>query len=135
MSDEIIKKILSQYKKIAVVGLSPQTDRPSYGVSSYLIRKGYEVSGVRPGGIKEILSRPCYEKLADVPKPLEIVDVFRAPEHVPEVVDQAIQEGAKVIWLQLGITHPEAEEKARKAGLLVVSNRCILVEHKRLFNE
>jgi predicted CoA-binding protein len=122
-------EILKKYKKIAVVGLSPDASRPSHGVTSYMIRAGYEVVGIRPGD-KEILSRPCYPSLAEAPKPLEIVNVFRASEHVPAIVDEAIALGAKALWLQLGVSHPAAEAKAEKAGLLVISDACILVEHR-----
>ncbi|HEX4922449.1 MAG TPA: CoA-binding protein [Bdellovibrionales bacterium] len=132
--DSVIKDVLTKYKRITVVGLSPQPDRPSYGVTEYMINQGYEISGVRPGGLKEVLRRPMYETLDEVPEPLEIVNVFRAPEFIPEVVDDVLKTGAKVLWLQLGITHPEAEERARKAGLTVISNRCILVEHRRLMS-
>lgn len=132
MDDKTIKEVLTKYKKIAVIGLSPQADRPSYGVTEYMIKNGYDICGVRPGGIEQILGKPVYEKLADVPGELEIVDVFRAKEFIPEVVDEVLARGAKVLWLQLGITHPEAEEKARTAGLIVISNKCILVEHRRL---
>ncbi|MGE3973759.1 MAG: CoA-binding protein [Bdellovibrionales bacterium] len=130
--DSEIKKVLTQYKNIAVVGLSPQADRPSYDVTEYMIHAGYNICGVRPGGIKSILNRPCFESLADVTEPFEIVNVFRASDAIPGVVDEVLKTKAKVLWLQLGITHPEAEEKARKAGLIVISNKCILVEHRRL---
>ena len=132
MTDKIIKEVLSNYKKIAVVGLSPQPARPSFGVTEYMMNHGYEICGVRPGGLKDIMGRPVYEKLSDVPGPLEIVDVFRANEFIPSVVDEVLRSDAKVLWLQLGITHPIAEERARSAGLTVISDRCILVEHRRL---
>jgi uncharacterized protein len=132
LPDQKIRDILTQYKNMAVVGLSPQAGRPSHGVTRYMIQQGYNIVGVRPGGIKEVLGRPMYERLADVDVPFDIVDVFRAPEFIPEVVDEVLKTKAKVLWLQEGITHPEAEEKARKAGLTVVSDRCILKEHIRL---
>jgi uncharacterized protein len=133
MTDKVIKDVLSNFKRIAVVGLSPQPNRPSYGVTDYMIRQGYDIVGVRPGGLKNILGKPVYEQLSEVPEPLEIVNVFRAPEFIPQVVDDVLKTKAKVLWLQLGITHAEAEEKARAAGLTVISDRCILVEHRRLF--
>jgi predicted CoA-binding protein len=132
MTDQLIKDVLSKYKNIAVVGLSPQPSRPSFGVTKYMIDHGYNIVGVRPGGLKDILDRPVFETLEEVPEPLEIVNVFRAPEFIPEVVDDVLKTKAKVLWLQLGITHPEAEERARKAGLTVISDKCILVEHRRL---
>ena len=130
-SDAEIKEVLTRYKKIAVVGLSPDESRPSFGVSQYMMKHGYEITGVRPAQ-KEIMGRPCYASLKDVPAPLEIVDVFRASDAIPAVVDECIPLKPKVLWLQLGITHPEAEEKARKAGIIVISDKCILVEHRRL---
>lgn len=128
MKDDV-EKILKTFKKIAVVGLSPDSNRPSYGVTRYMISQGYDVVGVRPGS-KEILGRPCYESLDKVPGPLEIVNVFRAREFVPAIVDEAIRLKAKALWLQQGVYDDAAEEKARKAGLLVVSDRCILIEHQ-----
>ena len=129
--NKISEEILKKYKKIAVVGLSPDSSRPSNGVTKYMISQGFDVVGVRPGS-KSILDRPCYASLSEVPGPLEIVNVFRAREFVPEIVDEAIRLKAKAIWLQQGVYNDEAEEKAKKAGLLVVSDRCILIEHQRL---
>jgi predicted CoA-binding protein len=128
---DLEKDILTRYRKIAVVGLSPDPSRPSHSVTKYLISNNYDVVGVRPGE-REILNRPCYSNLSSIPGLIEIVDVFRASENVPAIVDEAIQCKAKVLWLQLGVSHPEAEEKARQAGILVVSDKCILVEHKRI---
>ena len=129
--DQVMRQILSQFRRIAVVGLSPDPARPSFGVSQYMQSQGYEITPVRPGG-ETILGVKAVENLSDVPDPLEIVDVFRKSEAVPEIVDEAIRLKAKALWLQEGVVHPAAEEKARKAGLLVVSNRCILKEHRRL---
>lgn len=128
--DEALE-ILKRYKQIAVVGLSPDPSRPSFGVTQYMISAGYEIVGVRPKE-KTLLGRPCYPSLSEVPKPIEIVNVFRANEFIPEIVDEAIKIGAKALWLQLGVFHVEAEKKAKEAGLLVVSDACILVEHRRL---
>lgn len=130
-NDDQMLDVLTKYKKIAVVGLSPQPHRPSHGVSRYMIEQGYDVVGVRPGA-DTILGRPCYASLRDVPGPLEIVDVFRASEAIPELVDELIALSPKVLWLQEGVTHDVAEAKARQAGIIVVSNRCILKEHIRL---
>jgi uncharacterized protein len=127
--EEDIERAL-RYRKIAVVGLSPKPDRPSYGVTEYLIRQGYEIVGIRPAQ-KEILGKPCYSSLREAPGPIEVVDVFRAPEFVPQIVDEAIAAEAKALWLQEGVTHPEAEAKARQAGMIVISDRCILKEHIR----
>ncbi len=131
VSDEEIKEALTKYRKIAVVGLSPNPDRPSYGVSHYMKSQGYEITPVRPGN-EEILGVQSVESLEKVPGPIEIVDVFRNSDVIPGIVDEAIRVGAKVLWLQEGVTHPVAEEKARKAGLKVFSNLCILKEHARL---
>ncbi|MDZ4676184.1 MAG: CoA-binding protein [Oligoflexia bacterium] len=126
-----MKEALTLYKKIAVVGLSPEPERPSFGVSRYMQNQGYQITPVRPGG-EIILGVKAVDNLASVPGPVEIVDVFRKSEAVPQIVDEAIAVGAKVLWLQEGVTHPQAEEKARKAGLKVFSDLCILKEHARL---
>lgn len=127
---EQIKEILQKYKRIAVVGLSPNDERPSNGVTRYMIRKGYDCVGVNPGH-NSIIGLPCYISLLDVPGQIEIVDVFRDSKAVPEIVEHAIRMNAKVLWLQEGVTHPEAEDKAAKAGMLVVSDLCILKEHRK----
>jgi predicted CoA-binding protein len=127
----LIQQILSQYKKIAVIGLSDDPSRPSYGVTQYMMSKGYEVCGVRPH-TKEILGRPCFSSLAECPKPIEIVNVFRKSEAVAEIVTESIAVGAKVLWLQEGVSDPVSEDRAKKAGLLVVSDKCLLKEHKRI---
>jgi predicted CoA-binding protein len=123
-----IRDVLTRYHRVAIVGLSPDPARPSHEIAQYLIEQGYDVVGVRPGATK-ILDRPCYPSVSEVPGPVEIVDVFRAPEHVPDIVDDAIRSHAQVLWLQEGVTHPEAEKRAREAGLVVISDRCILKEH------
>jgi len=125
-----IKEALQKYKHIAVVGLSPNDERPSNGVTRYMLRKGYECVGVNPGH-DSIIELPCYSSLLDVPGTIEIVDVFRDSKAVPEIVDQAIKMKAKVLWLQEGVTHAEAEDKAAKAGILVISDLCILKEHRK----
>lgn len=129
-SDEIAE-ILKTAKTIAVVGLSPKPERPSHGVTAYMQTQGYKIIPVNPGHA-EILGEKAYKSLLDVPGPIDIVDIFREPAAVPEIVDHAIQKKAKVIWMQEGIVHNEAAEKARKAGLKVVMNKCIYKEHSRL---
>lgn len=129
-SEKQIKEVLQKYKRIAVVGLSPKEDRPSHMVTQYLVRKGYDVVGVNPAH-ESIMGLPCYISVLDLPGEVEIVDVFRDPKAVPEIVDQAITKKAKVLWLQEGITDHEAEEKAAKAGILVISDLCILKEHRK----
>jgi predicted CoA-binding protein len=126
-----IPEILEATKTIAVVGLSSRRFRPSYGVSEYLQSVGYRIIPVNPNET-EILGEKAYPTLDDVPEPVDIVNIFRRPEFVPDIVKAAIRRKAKVIWMQEGIEHPEAEELARQAGLAVVSDRCILKEHRKL---
>jgi uncharacterized protein len=123
-------EILRTFKTIAVVGLSPNRMRASYGVSDYMKRSGYRIIPVNPGHA-EILGEKSYRTLDDVPEPIDIVNVFRRSEHVPEIADAAIRKGAKVLWLQEGIYNESAAEKARAAGLEVVMDTCILKEHRR----
>ena len=122
--------ILTKYKTIAVVGLSSNPTRPSYGVTEYMQSSGYQIIPVNPNET-DVLGEPSYASLEEVPQKIEIVDIFRRPEDVPPVVDAAIRAGAKVIWMQQGIANEPAAEKARAAGLTVVMDACILVEHKR----
>jgi predicted CoA-binding protein len=125
------REILGSFRKIAVLGLSPNEDRPSHYVSEYMKEQGYEITGVNPGHDR-ILGRPVYAKLSDVPGPLEIVAVFRSSEHLAKIVDEAIPLKPKVLWIQLGIEDAEAEAKAEKVGILVVRRRCLMVEHQNL---
>ena len=123
---ELIRRVLIASKTIAVVGCSPKPDRDSHRVAEYLIGKGYDVIPVNPGAA-EILGRKCYPDLASVPRKIDIVDVFRAPEHAPAAADGAISAGAECLWLQEGVVHEEAARRASDAGLYVVMNRCIKV--------
>lgn len=133
VTDGELRDILTRYRRIAVVGLSNNPMRPSYGVARYLIRRGYDVVGVNPNlAGQTVLGRPVYASLADLPQPPEIVDVFRRSVFIPEVVEQAIVAGAKVIWTQLGVKDDAAAAQARAAGLVVVQNRCTAIEHERL---
>jgi uncharacterized protein len=125
-----IAEILKTYRTIAVVGLSSNVARPSYGVSEYMQSAGYRIIPVNPNE-REVLGEKSYARLEEVAEKIEIVDVFRRTEQVPGVVDSAIRAGASVVWMQLGIEHEEAAEKARAAGLIVVMDACVLVEHKR----
>jgi predicted CoA-binding protein len=125
-----IDEILKKYKTIAVVGLSSNPTRPSHGVASYLQNSGYRIIPVNPNE-REVLGEKSYARLEDVPEKIEIVDVFRRPGDVPPAVDGAIRVGARVVWMQLGIENEQAGEKARAAGLIVVMDACILVEHKK----
>ena len=127
-----IKEILERYRTIAVVGLSSQTWRPSYSVSRYMQNAGYRIIPVNPNET-EVLGEKAYPSLDDVPEPFEIVDIFRRPEHVPDVVEAAIRRNARVIWMQLGVINDAAAARARAAGLEVVMDRCILQDHKAHF--
>jgi predicted CoA-binding protein len=126
-----IAGILRNAKTIAVVGLSNKRMRPSYGVSEYMQRVGYRIIPVNPNCGQEVLGEKAYCKLEDIPEPVDIVNVFRRSEYVPEIVESAIQIGAKAVWMQEGVEHAQAAERARSAGLAVVQNRCILKEHRR----
>lgn len=129
--DRELEKLLRDSRTIAVVGLSSKAWRASHGVSKYMQSQGYRIIPVNPRE-REILGEAAYAKLEDVREPVDIVNVFRRSEHVPEVVENAIRIGAKAVWMQLGIVHEAAAERARAAGLTVVMDRCILVEHQRL---
>jgi uncharacterized protein len=129
-SADPIFDILTKYKTIAVVGLSSNPARPSYGVTEYMQGSGYQIIPVNPNET-DVLGEPSYASLAEVPQKIEIVDIFRRPEEVPPVVEAAIRAGAKVIWMQQGIANQAAAERARAAGLTVVMDACILIEHKR----
>lgn len=130
-SDKEIVQMLKTAKTIAVVGLSPKPERPSHGVSLYMQSQGYKIIPVNPGHA-ELLGEKSYKSLLEVPDPIDIVDIFREPNAVPEIVDQAIQKKAKAIWMQEGIVHNEAAAKAKAAGLKVVQNKCIYKEHSKL---
>lgn len=129
-SADPILEILKKYKTIAVVGLSSDSRRPSYEVTEYMQRAGYRIIPVNPNET-EVLSEKSYARLEDVPEKIEIVDVFRRPEEVPPVAESAIRVGAKVLWMQLGIENAEAAERAKAAGLIVVEDACIFVEHRK----
>jgi predicted CoA-binding protein len=128
----LILGILQKYKRIAMVGLSANPTRPSYFAATYLKDYGYEIFPVNPSYAgQKILGRECYPDLASVPSPLEVVDIFRNPEDVPPIVDEAIRLGAKVIWMQLGVINLQAAEKVKAAGLELVMDRCMKIEHAR----
>jgi len=125
-------RILETYKRIAMVGLSGNPFRPSHFAAIYMLAHGYDVTPVNPRE-KEILGRRSYSSLRDVPGPIEIVDIFREPAAVPDIVEDAIARGAKVIWMQLGVINEKAAARAREAGLEVVMDRCVKIEHARFF--
>ena len=126
-----IAEILKTARTIAVVGLSPKRYRPSYGVAEYLQKAGYRVIPVNPLEA-ELLGERCYPDLEAIPEAVDIVDIFRRSEFVPRIVEAAIRKGAKVIWMQEGVVHEDAARRAQAAGLLVVMDRCILKDHRRM---
>ena len=127
-----ITEILKKAKTIAVVGLSDNPLRPSHGVAAYLQTQGYRIIPVNPQ-IQGSLGEKAYPSLVDVPEKIDIVDIFRRPEFVEEVVDQAIQLKIPTVWMQEEIVHEKAAQKARQAGIFVVMDRCILLEHRARF--
>jgi hypothetical protein len=128
--DDPILGILKKYKTIAVVGLSSNPMRPSFSVAKYMQDAGYKIIPVNPNE-REVLGEKSYARLEDVPEQIEIVDVFRREEDVPPVVESAVRVGAKVVWMQLGIQNERAAEQAREAGLIVVADACVLIEHRK----
>ena len=130
-TDEEIKQIFS-LKNVVVIGMSKNQEKAAHFVPKYLLQNGYNIIPVNPTANK-ILEKKCYPSVEDVPEPIDIVDVFRPSDQVLPVVQQAIKKKPKVIWLQEGIHNAEAEELARKEGIKVVFNRCMLAEHQRLF--
>jgi len=130
----IEEEILNSNRVVAIVGLSPKPDRPSYSVASYLKEKGYKIIPVNPG-IKQILGETCYPDLVSIPEAVDVVDIFRRSEEVPAIVNEAIKIGAKAVWMQEGVINEEAASRAKAAGLLVVMNKCMLKEHRKLRGE
>ena len=128
--DDPVTRILKTSRTIAVIGLSNRKFRPSYGVADYLKSVGYRIIPVNPLE-KEVLGEKCYARLEDIPEKVDIVDIFRRSEFVPDIVDSAIRINARAIWMQEGVLHHEAAERARRAGLFVQMNSCILKEHVR----
>ena len=129
--DSKIKQILEDAKVIAVVGASTKPWRESNNIADFLIRKGYNVIPVNPR-YQEVLGRKCYPDVPSIPLKVDIVDVFRNSDSVGEVVDEAIKAGAKTVWMQLGVINEVAAKKAEAAGVQVVMDHCIAVEHRRL---
>ena len=127
---ETIRAILREAKTIAVVGLSPDPSRDSHGVARYLQLHGYRIVPVNPTAT-ELLGETSYASLGDIPFPVDVVDVFRRSDAVPAIAEEAVQIGAKSLWLQLGVISQEGAETAERAGLRVVMDRCIMVEHRR----
>ena len=143
LSDSILRKILSEYRNVAVVGLSNDPSKPSYSVAEYLKKQGFHIFSVNPF-VSEVLGEKSYKSLLEMPieiqRTIEIVDIFRRSEDVPPIVEQVVQlkklNGLPhVMWMQLGIVNEQAAEIARKAGLIVVMDRCMRQEHQRLFGK
>jgi predicted CoA-binding protein len=125
---DVAARILRDYRRIAVVGISDRPSRDSYRVAAYLAQAGYVIIPVNPN-VTQVLGERCWPTLDDAPKPIEVVDVFRRSELVEPVVDAAIRVGAKAVWMQDGVVNEAAAAKARAAGLLVVMDRCMLRDH------
>jgi predicted CoA-binding protein len=128
MVDAATKEILRKYRKIAVVGISPDRMRASNGVTRYMIRNGYEVYPVNPK-IEQFEGIPAYPDLESVPGEVQILNIFRRPEYVPDLVEAGIRKGVKVIWMQSGVVHEQAAARAREAGITVIMDRCIMQDH------
>lgn len=128
---EEIVDILQKCRKIAIVGLSPKESRDSNRVARYLMGRGYEVVPVNPGQ-REILGKPCFKSLKDIPFGVDMANLFLNPSRVPPVVDEAIEIGVRAIWMQLGVVHNESAEKARRAGIQVVMNMCVMRELQKM---
>jgi predicted CoA-binding protein len=131
LNDQSLRELLTSARTIAVVGHSDKPWRDSYRIGAFLRAVGYTVYPVNPH-IRQVLGQQAYPALADLPETVDIVDVFRAPEHLPGLVEETLASGARALWTQLGVVHPAAESRAREAGLPVVVNMCIKVEHQRL---
>jgi uncharacterized protein len=129
---DFVTELLKKAKTIAVVGLSNDPMRPSHGVSAYMQSQGYRIIPVNPQ-IESGMGEKAYASLLEVPEKIDIVNIFRRPEFVEEIVDQAIQLGVPAIWMQEDVTHEKAAEKARKTGIFVVMDQCILKEHRARF--
>lgn len=133
-SDDQIRELLHKYKKVAVVGLSSDPARPSYAVAQYLLSKGFEIIPVNPKE-KEILGKKAYPDLSSIPDRVEIVSIFRRPEHVPPIVEEAVRIGAKVVWMQEGVVNHPAALEGSQNGITVVMDRCMARECRSLCGE
>ena len=137
-SDDLLRAVLRRARRIAMVGVSPNPVRPSHFVGRYLALKGYEVIPINPGHAgKELFGRVVRDGFDEIVDPVDMVDIFRRPEAVPEIVDQALDAwpDLQTIWMQIGVTHPEAAAKAEARGVTVIQNRCPKIEYQRLFGE
>jgi predicted CoA-binding protein len=130
--DATIKEVLSTPQTVAVIGCSPNPDRDSHRIAKLLKARGHRIIPVNPGH-REILGEACYASLRDIPEPVDMVDIFRRSEHVAPIIDEAIETGAKIVWMQLGVIDEQAATKAQGAGLTVIMDRCPAIEYRRLF--
>ena len=128
------EEILRKYRTVAVVGLSSNAERPSHRVARYLKQQGYRIIPVNPREM-EVLGEKSYPDLCAVEEPIEVVDIFREPKAVPRLVAQAMYVGAKAVWMQEGIVHEAAAARARRAGMAVVMNHCMMKEHRRIMGK
>ena len=129
--DAELKNILKNAHTVASVGASSNPAKPSYGIFQYLVEAGYHMIPVNPT-TPEVMGRPSYPDLTSIPQRIDVVQVFRKPEDVPDVVEQAIRAGARIVWMQEGVVNQQAAEQAEKAGLQVVMDRCMMKTHQRL---
>jgi predicted CoA-binding protein len=137
-SDELLRKIFAESRSFACVGVSPNPVRPSHYVARYLSLRGYRILPVNPGQVgREMFGAAAVASLSDLDEPVDVVDIFRSAEAVPGIVEEALAHlpGLKTIWMQVGVTHAEAAEKAEAAGVQVIQNRCPKIEYQRLFGE
>lgn len=132
-NDDALRDLIAGTKTIAVVGLSPRESRDSHRVAAYLQQQGYRIIPVNPNA-DEVLGERSYPSLRDLPEPVDMVDVFRRPEYVPDVAREAVEIGAKALWMQIGVINDEAAGMADEGGLQVVMDRCLMVEHGRLMS-
>jgi predicted CoA-binding protein len=130
--DETIRQVLAMPRTVAVIGCSPNPERDSHRIARLLQTRGHRVIPVNPGH-QTILGERCFGNLRDIPEPVDMVDIFRRSEHVAPIVDEAIEVGVKIIWMQLGVIDEQAASKAQQAGLMVVMDRCPAIEYRRLF--
>ena len=131
-TDAQIRHVLEAYRTIAVVGLSHDPRKPAHAVPKYLQEHGYDIIPVNPTVSGTLLGQPVYARLKDIPRRVEVVEVFRLPREAPGIVEDAIAIGARAVWLQQGIVNNEAAERARAAGLEIIMDRCMMVEHRKL---
>lgn len=134
LTEAEITELFKSAPKIAVVGISNKPDRDSNGVARFLQRQGYRIIPVNPTLEGELLGEQIYASLRDIPEPVDVVQIFRRSEYVPAIVDEAIAINARYIWMQLGVIHHEAAQKAQAAGLGVAIDRCMAIEHRRLMH-